>query len=54
MLIGKIGANGDPFFIGDHLEDTLKSEGALYLHIGPSPWNQQSTGSYDVKISRKG
>ncbi len=53
MLFGKIGANGDIFVIGERYDSTPESEGKLYLHIGPSPWNCQSTGAYEVKIGRK-
>jgi hypothetical protein len=53
MLIGKIGEDGEPFVIGDRYDLKSESEGKLYLHIGPSPWNCASTGTYDVKISRK-
>jgi hypothetical protein len=53
MLLGKIGDSGEPFIIGDRFDDTPEAEGTLYLQIGPSPWNCQSSGAYDVKISRK-
>jgi hypothetical protein len=53
MLLGKIGENGEPFFIGEHYEATPDAEGILYLHIGPSPNNGPSSGIYDVKITRK-
>jgi hypothetical protein len=53
MLFGKIGESGEAFIIGDRFEGTLEAEGNLFLHIGPSPWNCQSTGSYEVKIGRK-
>ncbi len=53
MLLGKIGEDGEPFIIGDHFEGRPDTEGKLYLHIGPSPWNCPSSGAYDVKISRK-
>ncbi|GEM_PF-1252456 len=52
-LIGKIGENGEPFIIGDNYDGNPETEGKLYLHIGPSPWNCASTGSYEVKIGRK-
>jgi hypothetical protein len=53
MLIGKIGEDGEPFIIGDRFEFKAETEGKLFLHIGPSPWNCASAGSYEVKISRK-
>jgi hypothetical protein len=52
-LYGKIGQDGQPFVIGERYEGTPDNAGKLYLHIGPSPWNCQSTGSYEVKIRRK-
>ena len=52
-LIGRIGEDGEPFTIGERYEGTPEAQGKLYLHIGPSPWNAQSQGSYDVKIARK-
>jgi hypothetical protein len=52
-LFGKIGASGDIFIIGDRYEGTPESEGKLYLHIGPSPYNCQASGSYNVRISPK-
>lgn len=53
MLVGKIGEDGEPFIIGERYEGSPEAEGKLYLHIGPSPWNSGSTGSYEVKIARK-
>ena len=38
--------------VGERFEGTPEVGGKLYLHIGPSPWNQQSNGSYEVKIGR--
>jgi hypothetical protein len=53
VLFGKIGEDGQPFVIGDRYEGTPEEAGPLYLHIGPSPWNCNSTGAYDVKIRHK-
>lgn len=52
-LIGKIGEDGQMFLIGERYEGTPDQQGKLFLHIGPSPWNNQQSGTYDVKISRK-
>lgn len=52
-LLGKIGEDGDAFTIGERYEGTPEGTGKLYLHIGPSPWNAQCQGSFDVKIVRK-
>ena len=54
LLIGRIGEDGEPFIIGDRHEIKAETVGKLYLQIGPSPWNCATTGSYEVKISRKG
>lgn len=53
MLIGRIGEDGEAFTIGERYEGTPETAGKLYLHIGPSPWNAQSTGNFEVKIARK-
>ncbi|MBI3407995.1 MAG: hypothetical protein HY040_06520 [Planctomycetes bacterium] len=53
MLLGKIGEDGETFTIGERYEFTPETQGKLYLHIGPSPWNVQCNGSYEVKIGRK-
>jgi hypothetical protein len=53
MLLGKIGEDGDMFIIGDRYEGTPETEGKLFLHIGPSQWNAQCIGNYDVKITVK-
>jgi hypothetical protein len=50
-LLGRIGESGTPFLIGERYEGTPGQEGNLFLHIVPSPWNNASTGSYQVKIS---
>jgi hypothetical protein len=53
MLLGKIGPDGEFFIIGDHYEGLPEVEGNLFLHIGPSQWNCQCIGNYEVKINRK-
>jgi hypothetical protein len=53
MLLGKIGADGEFFIIGDRFEGLPEAEGNLFLHIGPSQWNCQCIGNYEVKINRK-
>jgi hypothetical protein len=54
MLLGRIGEQGEIFTIGERYEGTPETEGNLFLHIGPSQWNVQSVGTYEVKIGRKG
>jgi hypothetical protein len=50
QLVGRIGEDGPAFLIGDRYSGRPARVGKLYLHIGPSPWNNASTGSYRVKI----
>jgi hypothetical protein len=51
MLVGRIGEDGAPFVIGDRYASRPARVGKLYLHIGPSPWNNASSGSYRVRIA---
>jgi hypothetical protein len=53
MLFGKFGEDGEVFFIGERYEGSPETEGPLLLHIGPSPWQVASSGSYEVKVERK-
>ncbi len=53
MLLGKIGESGEIFTIGERYDGSPETEGNLFLHIGPSQWNVQSVGTYEVKIARK-
>jgi len=53
MLLGKIGEDGEMFIVGDRYEGMPEVEGKLFLHIGPSQWNAQSAGQFDVRVSRK-
>jgi hypothetical protein len=52
-LIGRIGEDGPPFLIGESCEIASSRDGKIYLHIVPSPWNNASTGSYQVRITQK-
>jgi hypothetical protein len=52
-LLAKVGSDGEMFAIGERYEGAPEGQGKLYLHIGPSPWNAQASGSYEVKIARK-
>ncbi len=51
-LVGKIGENGSVFYIGENYRQrTLVHErGTLYLQITPSPWNNVSSGGYNVTV----
>lgn len=50
MLIGKIGSSGKPFQVGAKYSGSVGESGRLYLRIECSPWNNASTGGYNVKI----
>jgi hypothetical protein len=50
-LIGKIGESGTTFLVGDRYDRTPTQEGKLYLAIIPGPWNNQVSGSFEVKIA---
>lgn len=52
-LFGRIGDASEAFYIGDRFEGTPGREGKLYLHIIPSPWNNASSGTYQVKIATR-
>jgi len=49
-LLGRIGDSGKVFVIGESYEGIPEREGKLFLHIVPSPWNNDSTGSYRVRV----
>ncbi len=49
-LIGKYGEAGEQFVIGERYTGVTKT-GRLYLWIVPSPWNNNSSGSYEVNIT---
>jgi hypothetical protein len=38
------------FIIGAQYEGVPSSEGKLFVHIVPSPWNNASTGNYRVRV----
>jgi hypothetical protein len=52
-LFGRVGDASEAFYIGDRYEGAPGREGKLYLHIVPSPWNNASTGTYQVKIAAR-
>lgn len=49
-LVGRVGAHGKVFLIGERCECTPSEEGVLFLQIVPSPWNNPSSGSYTAKV----
>jgi hypothetical protein len=50
-LLGRIGENGKIFVMGERYDGTPGEEGRLYLHIVPSPWNNASSGTFQVHIT---
>lgn len=50
-LLGRIGENGKTFVIGERFEGPAEGEGKLYLQIAPGPWENTSTGNYQVKVT---
>ncbi|HYV38586.1 MAG TPA: hypothetical protein VE988_23075 [Gemmataceae bacterium] len=52
-LLGRVGPEGPVFMIGDQFDGIMTRDGKLYLHIVPSPWNNPSSGSYQVKIKAR-
>lgn len=50
-LLGRIGESGAVFPIGECYNGRPRQRGRLYLHIVPSPWNNVSSGGYQVQIS---
>ncbi len=52
-LMGKVGESGTPFVIGDSYEGVPARDGKLYLQIVPSPYNPDSSGGYQVKVTAK-
>ena len=54
-LLGKIGANGEPFVVGTNYKATRPAlSGKLYLKIAGSPWGNVSAGSYKVTAKTGG
>jgi hypothetical protein len=54
QLLGRVGPSGAAFVIGEKFAGKAPASGRLYLRIGQSPWGNDSTGSYRVKVSVSG
>lgn len=50
-LVGKIGDRGKLFVVGSKFEGIAAEDGRLYLRIMPSPYNADSSGTYDVHVN---
>ncbi len=52
-LLGRIGEDGEVFYVGARFEGVVGNEGRLYLHINPTQFDTTSTGTYSVRISTR-
>lgn len=50
QLLGRVGKTGKTFIVGEKYRGTPGESGRLFLRVQPSPWGNQITGSYNVKI----
>lgn len=50
-LVGKVGDRGKLFVVGSKFEGVAAEDGKLYLRIMPSPYNADSSGTYDVQVN---
>jgi hypothetical protein len=50
-LVGRIGERGRMFLVGTKFDGVPSEDGRLYLRIMPGPWNNEPTGTYDVRIN---
>jgi hypothetical protein len=50
QLIGRIGKTGKTISINEHYKGSTGESGKLYLRVWPSPWGNQMSGSYNVKV----
>lgn len=50
-LLGRVGENGTIFVIGERYENSPKLEGKLFVQIAPSPYSENCSGSFKLKIS---
>jgi len=50
-LVGRIGEKGRIFVVGTKFEGAAPEDGRLYLRILAGPWNNEPTGTYDVRVS---
>jgi hypothetical protein len=51
QVVGRVGTSGSPFAVGASFKGKVTESGRLYLRIGPSPWNCDSTGTYKVVVN---
>ena len=51
QLIGRVGPNGAPFVVGSSYKGKAAGSGKLQLRVGSSPYPQEPTGGYKVKVT---
>lgn len=51
QLLGRIGPNGNVFVIGASHKGRVSGTGKLFLRMSQSPWNNDPTGSFHVRIA---
>ena len=51
QVVARVGPNGTPFVVGAAFKAKAADAGRLYLRIVPSPWNNDSSGAYKVKVT---
>jgi hypothetical protein len=50
-LLGRIGEYGKVFVVGSYHDGSAAEEGKLYLRIVPNPTSNESSGTYDVRVT---
>jgi hypothetical protein len=51
QVVGRVGPAGTPFVIGAAYKGKVAAGGKLFLRIAGSPWNNDSSGTYTVKVT---
>ena len=51
QLMGRVGPNGPVFVIGENYKGRVAGTGKLFLRMSQSPWNNDPTGSFKVRIN---
>jgi hypothetical protein len=54
QVVARIGSEGSPFAVGSSFKGKAPASGKVYLQITPSPWGNESSGSYKVKVGTFG
>jgi hypothetical protein len=50
-LLGRVGEHGKVFVVGSRFDGTTTDDGKLFLRIVGSPYNAESSGLYDVRVT---